>query len=181
MRESESAVVVTAAHAHAVHRAIECHHRDDYPVKRPCSNSVPVPGFPNAVAIANDRRFRAKLNEKHFAFAQNARHEELLATCPGGANETIQVYFVMHRKVHANTARAGKQPRSQQLANDGVRRSVTFGRSQTSPRFEAAPAYRWCVRHPERCREISGRGRGASRMCRYGPSLSNRSNKWGQP
>jgi hypothetical protein len=103
---------------------------------------MPVQAFPNAITIANDRRVRAKLNEKHFAFAQNTRGKKFFATCPGSANESIQVYFVLHGQVHANTARACKQPRAQQLANDRVGRCISFDRSQTSPRLEAALAYR---------------------------------------
>ena len=181
-KKRKSPVEIAAAHANAMIVAVESDDGRNDGIEHPGGYDVTIHRFENTVAVrAKIRvgRYFAKLPLQIY-FAHRGKNALFHSPC-------ARDYFpgadlVGCRQIAREILRTLKPGGSNDFFCNDRRRSVTgqlIERIASHP--SGLPDKRLVTAHDEIGKSWSGEKRGVSRLCRYRPSLSNRSNRWGQP
>ena len=130
--KSKCAIVVTTTHADTVVVSIENSHRQNYPVERAGRYCDAVNRFPDSELVADHFGFRRELQEKHFVIARNSRCVYAFANRPGGADECVEIDFIVSGQIDAYGSRTCELPRSKELPVYRIRCDTSFQIGQLS-------------------------------------------------
>jgi len=175
----EVTVVVAPAHADAISSRIESHQWHEHRVQLArCAQST-THRFQNAERSASYGS--GPVVEAHAVVARtdDARQGDAAATPPGQCQQRRGVDFFRGGQVQTDAPAWSQQARGINAPGQRSSRSQTFGTldgaasgAQFAPQCLAIVAAHWI-------RDLHTEGRSATRLCRCGPLLSNRSNKVG--
>jgi len=97
-QKSETAIVITAAHADSIVVLIESDHRSDDKIEHSWINQNASSWFPNTKAAARQFGLRSDRTKRHLRLAAQNRNENALVCAPGTFDDFACIYLVLHRQ-----------------------------------------------------------------------------------
>jgi len=137
-------IVVTAAHADTMQCTIKSDKWNEYAVEFFRRANIAAEDFPDTKTVLAERRVWLQFGKKHSAVAQNFWCEHGFASLPGEAHDSVDVDFIVARKIDRNASGVCKAPRADQLSTNGCRRTDAIVVVETAPGSEALSAQDGC-------------------------------------
>ena len=206
---TETSIVIAASHADATARIVENHDRCDDQIEGEQPSEFVRIRLPDAVVVEGQNRVRARFREAHRIRSPEDRQKNSFIGVPCARDYGSRIDFIPGREVAGDSACGAVSAAIQKPSRDYRRTLFPLPVGQRTARlFCVCPQFRVSQRkrtisHPRRpvirYSLVLGNGqpssqttpprragsqwkeRGASRLCRHRPSLSNQSNRWGQP